>query len=270
MIKGKDIKYLNEGFCSTCYLIDNKYIFLRGKNNKSYTVYKNEYKMLKRIKDEIKSTKIPTNIMVLEKNDENIYGGIIYDCIEGEKLDYNLLKEYNLKNIAKGISNFLNELHSIKINYNYEEIIKEEINNLKDNIKNIKKLLTENDNKKIIKFEQDYLSFLNKNKELSITHGDLWYENYIISEDKESLNGIIDFENCKYFYKEEDLTPLLYIGEDFLDEVLANYNYKIEKRNIKLFQIRREIISFNYISEFFKEEIDEQLEKIQNALTLLY
>ncbi len=265
-LKYYDIKYLGEGFRSKSYIIDNKYIFLEGNNDKSYKTYKKDYKVLNFLKDKIKTVLIPNNVILVKKDNDNPTGGLIYKIINDQVFNYDKLKTYNLDNIAFEISVFLNELHSIKIAYNYEKIITKDLKNIKSNINKIKKFISKKYFENLDSFYKEYENFTKHNKKLYLVHGDLWYENYIISKDGNHLKGIIDFENCKYFYKEDDLVPMTYLGNKFLDKVILNYKYKVLKENIKIFKIRREVISFNYLLKYFPEEKEDQLKKIIDSL----
>jgi len=64
--------------------------------------------------------------------------------------------------------------------------------------------LTEREINTIFKFKDKYFEYISTPQELVFTHGDLWYENYILDESGSKLVGIIDFENAKYFFKADD------------------------------------------------------------------
>lgn len=116
------LKYLSEWYRSVVYL-HNNYIILEGKNKESYNTYRNDLIILNKISKYIK------------RNLNYPYGGLKYKLIEGNVFNYLKKDKYNLSNIGLKLSSFLNELHSIPINYNKEEIVKEEQELIEKNIK---------------------------------------------------------------------------------------------------------------------------------------
>ena len=260
-------KFLNEGFTSKSYLINNEYIYLKGKNELAYNSYLNSYHSIMFLKDKIKSTRLPSNIKLIKRSIFNLYGGLLYKKIDGDIFSLNNLISYDLDNICFSISNFLNQVHSIKYDGDYNIIINLEKNKIIENISLIKKYLNKDYLDKLELFKEKYFYYLNNNHELCFTHGDFWYQNYIILDNK--LHGVIDFSDSCYFYKESDLAPLLYINKEFLLKVLKSYNYNTKLETIYLFFIRRELVSFKYISTYFKEDTKEQIEKIINTLDFI-
>ncbi len=261
------MKKVSEGYRSISYLDGNDKIVLKGKNYYANKSYIKDYKTLKTIGKYIKSVDIPNNVELIGINDEFLYGGLRYSFIGGLVFDYNLKDKYNLEGIANGLSAFLNELHSIKTKYNRNKIINDEILTVNQNIDVLKKYLDLNYMDKITKiWLSKYNRKLDDYEDFSIVHGDLWYENYIISYDHQKLIGIIDFENSMVFMREYDFVPLLYISNDFISNVIKKYTYNLDKELINLLFIRREICSFKYILENEPDDVDEQLEKIRNSI----
>ncbi len=260
------IKFLNEGFRSRAYNIDNKYIFLEGINENSYISFKDDKDKLDFLKDKINNIDIPKDVILIEKDAEFKFGGLIYPMIKGKVFNYDEINKYNLNAIAKSLSDFLNQLHSIKTKYNKKEIIDKERESINYNVSLLKKYLNNAELDKVLKWKEKYFKYLSSIKSLSLVHGDLWYENLILSQDGKALNGIIDFENMTTFIREVDLVPTLYINEEFLDKILKNYKFKVKKEEIYLLYQRREIISFKFMADNFPEEIDEQLDKIKEIL----
>lgn len=254
------LKYLSEGYRSIVYL-HNNYIILKGKNKESYNTYKNDLIILNKISKYIKSIKIPSEVKLIKRNLNYPYGGLKYKLIEENVFNYLNKDKYNLDNIAFKLSSFLNELHSIPINYNKEEIINKEKELIEKNIKLLVNYLDSNYLEKINKFKKEYYSYFETYCDYSLIHGDLWYENYIFSNDLE-LVGVIDFEKSCIFMREYDFVPLLYIGNNLLEKTIKHYKYDFNLRLINLLFIRRELVSFEYILNYEKEDTSEQIEKI--------
>ena len=56
-----------------------------------------------------------------------------------------------------------------------------------------------------------------------LLHGDLWYENILLSPDGKKVVGVLDFENFGLGDPAADFMTQLYVGEDFAGAVLAAY-----------------------------------------------
>jgi aminoglycoside 2''-phosphotransferase len=56
-----------------------------------------------------------------------------------------------------------------------------------------------------------------------LCHGDLWYENLLVSQDTQVLTGVVDFERAALGDPAQDFATLLYLGEPFVARVLAVY-----------------------------------------------
>ena len=62
--------------------------------------------------------------------------------------------------------------------------------------------------------------------------------------------------------REYDFVPLLYIENNLLEKTIKHYKYDLNLRLINLLFIRRELVSFEYILNYEKEDTSEQIEKI--------
>lgn len=259
-------KYLGEGYRSIAYLTEDNYIILKGKNEKAYATYKNDFDVLNKLKKYIKAVLIPNDVSLINKDIKYPFGGLKYKQIDGEVFDILKKDTYDLNSIAFKLGSFLNELHSIPEMFNKEKIVFQEKSRVEMNIKLIAKYIDFKYIEKINSFKKEYYKELESYNNYALVHGDLWYENYIISKDGKTLNGIIDFQDFCIFIREYDLVPLLYIGKEFMEQVIKNYKYKVNLRLIELLFIRREIVSFEYMLEYAREDLEEQLEKIIDKL----
>lgn len=259
-------KYLNEGYRSISYLTLDNYIILKGKNEEAYLSYQHDIKVLKEIKKYITCVKIPQDITLIEKSKDYPYGGLKYKLIKGKVFNYNDQEIYNMNAIASKLGGFLNELHGIRVNYNKEEVINHEKNRVERNIKLLFNYLSYQDKENVKKWQEEYYQELDCYTDYCLVHGDLWYENYIITEDGQDLKGIIDFENTSIFMKEYDFVPFLYISKEFLEQVIKSYHGNINRKLIDLLFVRREICSFLYILEYEPSDTLELVDKIRDRL----
>ena len=74
----KSKKYINEGFNSKAYIINDEYILLEGVNKNSYDNYKKYSESLNKLVD-VKSLQIPNIIELIAPNNE--YSGRFYTSI---------------------------------------------------------------------------------------------------------------------------------------------------------------------------------------------
>lgn len=261
--------FLNDGFKSMVYIIDDKFIQLEGKNEESLKCYRKLNKILNFINCKINCVQTPQIVEFNEKGN----GILKYKIIKGKVLVKNLFTKANLDNIAKIIAKLLEELYEINIyeyspNFSIEEKIKEEKDLINKNINYLLKYLNDDENENLKLWVNKYNNYLENFNDYHFTHGDLWYENFIISEDLQYLTGVIDWENACIHDIANDFCALLYLGGNFMDIVLNNYKYMDStlQDRIKLYSQRRELVGLKYVVDFCDaEELEEQLYKIRNS-----
>lgn len=274
MVDIDEWKKIGEGFRSRSYISNDGYILLEGVNEKSFETYVKDKRILDFLSDRITFTNIPKDIELISPSHDTLeFGGEKYKGIEGRILDIDDIHSYNLDSIAKDLASFLNELHGIDI-YEFNRDFKKEeyIKNEKEVVdRNINLLVNYFDKKKLYDWREIYFNLLDNTNRFTIIHGDFWYENYIISNDGNRLEGVIDFENCDIGIPVMDFVPLLYISEEFFKKVLSFYNFSNSfDEYINIFSQRREIVSYEYITMYCDlDEQKEQREKIEGILSIV-
>lgn len=274
MVDIDEWKKIGEGFRSRSYISNDGYILLEGVNEKSFETYVKDKRILDFLSDRITFTNIPKDIELISPSHDTLeFGGEKYKGIEGRILDIDDIHSYNLDSIAKDLASFLNELHGIDI-YEFNRDFKKEeyIKNEKEVVdRNINLLINYFDKKRLYDWRDSYFNLLDNTNRFTIVHGDFWYENYIISNDGNRLEGVIDFENCDIGIPVMDFVPLLYISKDFFKRVLSFYNFSNSfDEYINIFSQRREIVSYEYITMYCDlDEQKEQREKIEGVLSIV-
>lgn len=119
-------KYINEGFNSKAYIINNDYILLDGVNHNSYRNYQKYVNVINQISN-VKTLKIPIIIELIEPCKEYINGALICKMIKGHTFREKHIKIVNLDNVAKKIAEFMNELHEIKVDFDKDKYVKNEL-----------------------------------------------------------------------------------------------------------------------------------------------
>ncbi|EAK2896937.1 hypothetical protein C0940_08660, partial [Campylobacter coli] len=103
-------KYINEGFNSKAYIINDDYILLDGVNQNSYKNYQKYVNVINQISN-VKSLEIPRIIELIEPCEEYPNGALIYKMIKGHTFRKEHIEIANLDNIAKKLAEFMNELY---------------------------------------------------------------------------------------------------------------------------------------------------------------
>jgi len=262
------MKFLNDGFRSKAYKDGNR-IILIGKNEKSFKRFQKDVQILNLLQPLIKNIKIPSNLKIIDPCEDNPFGALSYDIIEGKILQPELLNENNIDSIVKKLSSFLKILEQInpkEIDSSYDAgcIIEKEKAYIEKNIIALLPFVEDIMKKQLLSWKEEYYKYLDKEIKLNFTHGDLWYENMIVDKDAKDLVGIIDFEHAGIFDKAIDYVPTLYLGKDFTNKLLQARGLPIDYyKTLRLFAVRRQIIGFKYIAKHFPEEIDEEIKKVK-------
>ena len=208
----KTKSFIDEGFNSKAYIVNDDYILLEGVNHNSYDNYLKYVNGIKALKS-IKSVKIPEIVELIAPNEKYKKGVLIYKMIKGHTFRKEDIPNVNLDNIAKVIANFFNELYNIKIPFNKESFIINEIDITKKSVNLLKNYLNKEDYTKIVEQFNEYKNYLLTFDDYHFIHGDLWYENYIL-DDNNNLIGIVDFEGSTMGDPAYDIAALYYLGDD--------------------------------------------------------
>ena len=138
---------------------------------------------------------------------------------------------------------------------------------MNQSVSELEKRVDKNEYDKIIKWSNEYKNYLLSFDDYHFIHGDLWYENYILNEYNE-LVGIVDFENAGIGDPANDIVPLYYLGQDFVNKFLKYYKYNNSEviKRIPMLIKAREICYFKYIIDNYPEEINDQIDKIKKVL----
>lgn len=159
-----------------------------------------------------------------------------YKKLEGVPLskDFFEFNRKTKKRIAKDIAIFLSELHSLKlvkafpkIGYSpkdYHQEWESYYQNIQDKIFH---LLQPDQQRWINQLFDDFLSekenfqFIPK-----VIHGDFDTSNILLNPETRRVSGIVDFEEIRIYDPAADFL-FFREGEDFLEELIRNYSYKI-------------------------------------------
>lgn len=269
MLKYKERKLLSGGLCSTAYVLDNEYIQLVGKRCDSYEVYKDLKDNADLLDGKINCVDYPKNMMLIECCEEYPFGCLMYPIVKGKPLKVDDLDEKKINEIVAKLVDFNMEMHSSDIHWDRNESINHEIDKVKRNIDLLKAYVTEGEINTLKKYEHLFCEYLKSKKNFCITHGDLWADNLIVDENN-NLTGIIDFGNMAYFLPEVDYASLWDIKEGFLDKMIKESREDITRESVNLFIVHRELCCFEYILDSDPKDISSQLEKISQAISLIY
>ena len=262
----KSKKYINEGFNSKAYIINDEYILLEGVNKNSYDNYKKYSESLNKLVD-VKSLQIPNIIELIAPNNEFPNGAMVYKMIKGHTFTKSYIGKVDKEQLAKKLADFMNELYEVPVIFDKKIYVEQELNNAKINLELLREYLDDEKYSLLLNWYNEYIEYLSEFDNYHFIHGDLWYENYIL-DDNDELTGIIDFENAKYGDPASDISALCYLGNEFINLFLKYYKNSdkdIEKR-INMFIKAREVMSFENMVNNFPEEINEQIEKIKKVL----
>ena len=259
-------KYINEGFNSKAYIINDDYILLDGVNQNSYKNYQKYVNVINQISN-VKSLEIPRIIELIEPCEEYPNGALIYKMIKGHTFRKEHIEIVNLDNIAKKLAEFMDELYEIRVDFDKDEYIKNELEITEQSVIELKEYLSESNYEKILSWFNEYKNYLLTFNDYHFIHGDLWYENYILNDNNE-LVGIVDFEGSGMGDPAYDIAALYYLGPGFINKVLSYYKYTDEDliKRVSMLIKAREIADFDDMVKNYPEEVEEQVDKIKKVL----
>ena len=264
-------EFLKEGFTSKSYTVDSDYILLVGKNEQAITSYRKQKDILSFLRGKIFTVKLPIIDIIYEPTSTYSFGGLKYKKIAGVVLTSEVIAQAKLDSLSITIANFLNELHNIcifdfKKNLNIDEIKKEKMILIDENIKSLLNYISKKEANKLFDWRDKYMKYFLTFDGFCLVHGDLWYENYIMNEDYSVLLGIVDWECSTISDPADDLCALLYLGEQFLNKVISQYKNSDTNllERIMLNKQKRELIHLKYVIDYCDDlEVKEQLAKIR-------
>ena len=262
----KTKRFINEGFNSKAYIVNDDYILLEGINKNSYNNYVKYVESINNLKD-IKSVQIPIIVELISPNEEYENGAIVYKMIKGHTFRKECINTVNLDIIAKTIADFMDELYNIKVPFDKKGYVDNEISTTERSVSLLEKYLSNEEYKKVLDWFNEYKNYLLTFDDYHFIHGDLWYENYIL-DDNDNLIGIVDFEGACMGDPAYDIAALYYLGNEFVDKVLKYYKYTDDdlKKRITMLIKAREIADFEDMVNNYQEEVKEQVEKIRKII----
>jgi len=237
------VRINRNGWDNDILILNEEIVFRFPKSNDLLSKIEDEGKILENLKDKNPFLLIP-NYEYLYKNDE--LRGVKYRFLEGISLS-----ELSVSNLqenpfnAQGLGDFLTKLHSIaisKLNHSnlgtthsleYWESLHKKVE-----IK-IFPFLTLKQQKEI---NELFYRFLDEFSELTnkktIIHGDLTASNIIYNQEKECINGVIDFTDAQIGDPAFDFAGLYWaFGMDFTKDVLKYYN-SVENKELLLNRVK--------------------------------
>ena len=257
------IKFVDSGFLSRAYIIENGQIVFKFKKDPNVT-YKNEIKTLNYINS--LGLKISTQKIGWTSDDDTFLG--LYG-IQGKSLEYQDLSKKQCRNYGKQISEFLKVLHkSENINADLSKV-DEEIKAWQERFETSKYILE----KYFKKSDLKKMEFFVRNtvpKKLSqlenkyvFSHGDLGMGNILVDENNKI--GIIDFSESIYL---DEAADFMDIENDALIAEILNC-YQADENLREKVRIRREIRPMFVVGTYKdrpKTEIENFVIKIKSWL----
>ncbi len=266
------MELINEGYSSYAYR-DGDYILLVGKNPNSYPNYEKLYHIYKFLNGRINSVDVPFSVKKFEPSKEYPYGALRTEWIYGTVLDYEHLDKINTANFIDKIVEFLMELYVIDVTaYDYDFDITEYRKNMMitvdTNIDILKDYLNDDEMMKLVNWRKKYKKYLNSFDDYHFIHGDMWYENFIFSNDYQNLIGIIDWENARIDDPAVDLAALSCISSDIVDKIIDRLAFLSEdiKDRVKLHAELKDLLSLEYILRYeSKNDFRALVKKIKES-----
>ena len=226
-LEGLDVQHLDfigEGFRSIVAETDD-HIILIGKHPGSAESFKKEYTLLPGIAKSL-PCEVPRPDYFAE-SELFPYGVMGYPKICGVVLSMENIDEANLQNVSAEVAEFLVALHNLDtrpLGLNQPDYLEQD-RQLRDHVlPTLERVMERREFNLIDRWWKEYLENEDNFRfDPAFGHGDLWYENLILSQNLQHIVGVIDFEACGLRDPASDFAPLNHLSLDFCREVSSIY-----------------------------------------------
>lgn len=157
----KSKKYINEGFNSKAYIINDEYILLEGVNKNSYDNYKKYSESLNKLVD-VKSLQIPNIIELIAPNNEFPNGAMVYKMIKGHTFTKSYIDKVDKEQLAKKLADFMNELYEVPVIFDKKIYVEQELNNAKINLELLREYLDDEKYSLLLNWYNEYIEYLSE------------------------------------------------------------------------------------------------------------
>lgn len=268
-----NIRVLGAGLDSVAYLVNEEYIFKKSKHKEASENMKKEISVLRYLEGKL-SLDIPK--IDFYDEDASICG---YKEIKGTILTpeiYSLMNIEEQEQLAKDISNFLIQLHSLPLP-NIENLELDVIDDYRSDYEALKSMIYDKIPSKSIEYLDELFSRILNDERITkytkvLCHNDLSCNHIVIKNNR--VVGIIDFGDVAITDRDKDFVYLLEdsdeeIGRNFGLKVLYYYSHPNKDIAILKADLNDEYYPIEEILGGTAKELDEMynegLEKIRNT-----
>ncbi len=234
-LKFKKSDIIDHGWNKTVILLDNEIVFTFPKNQEAKSKFKAEIEILPILSKKIT---LPIPNFQYIPTDKSFAG---HDFVQGEPLTIECFKKLNSSQqnqIAKQVSDFLNELHNFSITRAKRNGVtlawseKDARSYYADQAKTVYKKLSPSDNSLLENIFDTYCNGkIKKDFKKTVVHQDLTSDHILFAPKTKMVCGIIDFGDIQISDPAVDFSKLWEYSENFVDKVLSGYQSK--DKNLK-------------------------------------
>jgi aminoglycoside phosphotransferase (APT) family kinase protein len=265
----KRIRPLAEGFGSRVFLLDDEYIFRIAKHAETGNGYEKEAAILPQLQGRL-PFEIPRPLWHSPR--AFTFGTIGYRRPPGVPFRLAIRSEVDLASIAHHLATFMVALHSIpRADLDLPEVTRRRLERLRDVTSPVlQDYLPLRQHQRLAAWWNEFLAKSQQAGPSAVIHGDLWAENLILNGTRDGLVGVVDFEAAAVDDVARDFAPLAYLGREFLDRVIADYqalggrpgNDIMERVQDQL--LLRELAGLQYaLNQPEAQELGDSLRKIE-------
>ena len=217
---------LGSGFNSVALETAEGLVFRIGKNDFATPGYRKEAHILPIIAAQI-TTPIPNPQWYAPTSPDFPFGVIGYRKLHGTPLNPASLTSANQPSLIRSLARFMLSLHTVSL-IAIADLSRTNISDyatLRDAVlPTLRSLLTAPEYAAIAHWWDVFLADAAlRTYQPALCHGDLWYENILVDSASQSVAGILDFESMTIFDPALDFVALLYLGDDFVSQVIHAY-----------------------------------------------
>ena len=139
-------------------------------------------------------------------------------------------------------------------------------------VRSTRRCFTERQRRATARWQSDVGRFLAGRPRRCLIHGDFWQANWLCTDDRRAMTGLLDFERCGLGLPHDDLAPLRYLGEAFRTAALDAYcegsrDPAALQEEVRMFDVLRELRGLDWaLRNPGAGELDDAVEKVADVL----
>ena len=226
----ESVTVLREGFRNIVLETSGGDVFKIAKNWEASATYAMEQRVLPELGESL-AAPIPYPLWYAGKSPRFPFGVLGYPKLAGTSLRPEVPLSKELNTLARDIARFMFSLHRVPVTDSLKQHLPRpdtywyQLAKVPDAIlPTLRELLSDAQYATVKRWWNDFLEDDRVRRFTPVVvHGDLSYDNILVSGDRSTVTGVVDFENLALGDPAQDFATQLHLGRDVAESVLEHY-----------------------------------------------